>query len=65
MSKNQLSKYLNKVFKPTGKKISASMLRKIKITNEFDAEEIEKKQKLADEMNHSVGVQQSVYLTKD
>ncbi len=65
MSKNQLSKYLNKVFKPTGKKISASMLRKIKITNEFDAEEIEKKKKLADEMNHSVGVQQSVYLKKD
>ena len=36
--KNQLSKYLNKVFKPTGKKDIASMLRKIKITNEFDAE---------------------------
>jgi hypothetical protein len=65
MSKNQLSKYLNKVFSPTGKKISSSMLRKIKITNEFDAEEVEKKQKLAKEMNHSVGVQQSVYLKKD
>ena len=65
MSKNQLSKYLNKVFSPTGKKISSSMLRKIKITNEFDAEEVDKKNKLAKEMNHSVGVQQSVYLKKD
>ena len=65
MTKNQLSKYLTKVFSPTGKKISSSMLRKIKITNEFDAEEVEKKAKLAKEMNHSVGVQQSVYLKKD
>ena len=65
MSKNQLSKYLNKVFSPTGKKISSSMLRKIKITNEFDAEEVDKKNKLAKEINHSVGVQQSVYLKKD
>jgi len=65
MSKNQLSKYLTKTFSPTGKKISSSMLRKIKITNEFDAEEVDKKNKLAKEMNHSVGVQQSVYLKKD
>ena len=65
LTKNGLSKFLTKTFSPTGKKISASMLRKIKISNEFDAEEVEKKQKLAKEMNHSVGVQQSVYLKKE
>lgn len=65
LTKNGLSKFLNKTFAPTGKKISASMLRKIKISHEFNPEEVEKKQKLAEEMNHSVGVQQSVYLKKD
>ena len=65
LSHNGLTKFLNKIFKHTGKKISANMLRKIKISNEFEPEEVEKKQKLAEAMNHSVGVQQSVYLKKD
>jgi len=65
LTKNGLSKLLNRIFAHTGKKISASMLRKIKISHEFDPEEMKKKQKLAEEMNHSVGVQQSVYLKKD
>lgn len=65
LTKNGLSKLLNRIFAHTGKKISASMLRKIKISNEFDPEEMKKKQELAEKMNHSVGVQQSVYLKKD
>ena len=65
LSKNGLSKLLTRIFSHTGKKISASMLRKIKISNEFDPEEQKKKQELAEKMNHSVGVQQSVYLKKD
>lgn len=65
LTKNGLSKLLNRIFSHTGKKISASMLRKIKISNEFDPEEQKKKQELAEKMNHSVGVQQSVYLKKD
>lgn len=65
LTHNGLTKFLNKIFKHTGKKVSANMLRKIKISNEFEPEEVEKKQKLAEAMNHSVGVQQSVYLKKE
>ena len=65
LTKNGLSKLLNRIFAHTGKKISASMLRKIKISNEFDPEVQKKQQELAEKMNHSVGVQQSVYLKKD
>lgn len=65
LTKNGLSKFLNKIFKPFGKKIGASMLRKIKISHEFDPEELDKKKKLAKEMNHSVATQQQVYLKKE
>ena len=41
------------------------MLRKIKISHEFDPEELDKKKKLAKEMNHSVATQQQVYLKKE
>tara|TARA_B100000212_G_scaffold334261_1_gene304715 strand:- start:906 stop:1880 length:975 start_codon:yes stop_codon:yes gene_type:complete len=64
MSKNGLSKFINKIFKPFGKKIGASMLRKIKISHEFDPELLDKKAKLAKEMNHSVSMQENVYLKK-
>ena len=64
LTKNGLSKFINKIFKPFGKKIGASMLRKIKVSHEFDAEDLAKKEKLAKEMNHSVGTQQGVYLKK-
>lgn len=62
LSKNSLTKLLNRIFASTGKKISASMLRKIKVSHEFNTEDIKKKQDLAEKMNHSVAVQQSVYL---
>ena len=38
------------------------MLRKIKISSEFDPIVADKQQKLAKSMNHSVEVQQTVYL---
>ena len=46
----------------TDKKISVSMLRKIKISSEFDPNISDKQTKLSNMMNHSVKVQQSVYL---
>ncbi len=62
MTKNGLSKFLSKIFSP--KKISASMLRKIFLSNQFQPEN-EKKKKLAEEMNHSVKTQQSVYVKEN
>jgi hypothetical protein len=62
MTKNGLSKYLSKIFSP--KRISASMLRKIFLSNEFQPEN-DKKKKLAQEMNHSVSTQQSVYVKEN
>ncbi len=64
LSKNGLTKFIQKIFKPLGKNISASMLRKIKISNEFDPELSLKQKKLAKEMNHSVNVQQNIYSKK-
>ena len=57
MTKNQLTLLLNRIFKP--KMISTSMLRKIYLTNMFgdEAERNNKKQKIAEEMNHGTGVQ--------
>ena len=62
LTKNGLSKLLQRIFAHTGKSISASMLRKIKISSEFDPIVADKQQKLAKSMNHSVEVQQTVYL---
>ncbi len=62
MTKNGLSKYLSKIFSP--KRISASMLRKIFLSNEFQPEN-DKKKKLAKEMNHSVKVQQGIYVKEN
>jgi len=62
MTKNGLSKYLSKIFKP--KRISASMLRKIFLSNQFQPEN-DKKKKLAKEMNHSVKTQQQVYVKEN
>lgn len=62
LTKNGLSKLLRRIFDHTGKNISASMLRKIKISSEFDPIVADKQQKLARSMNHSVEVQQTVYL---
>lgn len=57
---NSLTKLLTKVFEPTGKNISSSMLRHIFITEKFPPQ-TEEKIELANSMLHSVGVQGSVY----
>ena len=57
MTSNQLSKYLNKVFEPTGKKISANMLRHIFISENFPVKTELKKAVIADRMFHSVKTQ--------
>ena len=63
LTKNGLSKILRSIFMEyTDKKISVSMLRKIKISSEFDPNISDKQTKLSNMMNHSVKVQQSVYL---
>lgn len=59
MTSNQLSKYLNKVFAPTGKKISANMLRHIYISEKHPVKEEESKEDTADKMLHSVSTQKN------
>lgn len=62
MTKNQLTLLLNRIFKP--KMVSTSMLRKIYLTNMFgdESERNSKKQKIAEEMNHSMGQVQNLYI---
>jgi hypothetical protein len=62
MTKNQLTLLLNRIFKP--KMISTSMLRKIYLTHMFgdETERNSKKQKIAEEMNHTVGQVQNLYI---
>lgn len=67
ISPNSLTKLLIKVFEPTGKSISSSLLRSIYISEKFPVKEDpekEEKQELASNMLHSVGVQQSIYSKK-
>lgn len=63
MSSNHLSKYIMTVFAPTGKKIGASMLRHIYISERFPPVSKEK-QEVADNMMHSVA-EQGVYAKDD
>ena len=63
MTANGLTKYLQKTFAPTGKNISASMLRHIFISEKFPAQNKEKEE-VADLMGHSVH-QQTLYSKKD
>ena len=62
MTANDLSKYIVKVFSPTGKKIGATMLRHIVISELFPAR-LEEQQKTADLMLHSIN-QQNLYAKK-
>jgi hypothetical protein len=55
MNANGLSKYLTKIFEPTGKKISATMLRHIFLTETFPAD-LKKREIIADKMGHSVNM---------
>jgi len=63
MSRVTLSRYLNKIFAPTGKNISVTMLRHIYLSNEFPAQ-AQKMKELADQMGHSVATQQNIYVKK-
>lgn len=62
LTKNQLTLLLNRIFKP--KMVSTSMLRKIYLTNMFgdEGQRNSKKEKIAEQMNNSVGVQQQIYV---
>jgi mevalonate pyrophosphate decarboxylase len=62
MTANDLSKYIVKVFSPTGKKVGATMLRHIVISELFPAR-LEEQQKTADLMLHSTN-QQNLYAKK-
>tara|TARA_R100001509_G_scaffold20842_1_gene10852 strand:- start:383 stop:1411 length:1029 start_codon:yes stop_codon:yes gene_type:complete len=63
MSKNNLTKYLQKIFKTyLNKKVSSSMLRSIYISNlDFNKLSNKKLSKIANDMNHNVKSQQTEY----
>jgi len=60
---NSLTKLLIKIFEPSGKKISSSMLRSIYISEKFPPQN-EEKTKLADLMLHSKEIAGDVYAKK-
>lgn len=65
MSKNNLTKYLNKVFSVSGKNnISSTMLRHIYISDNINMEEYKKMKEIADKMGHSIK-EQNNYNKKD
>ena len=60
MTPNGLTKYLNKIFEPTGKKnISSTMLRHIYISEKLGGPTLKEKMELADKMGHSVSTQET------
>ena len=63
MSRVTLSRYLTKIFAPTGKNISVTMLRHIYLSDQFPAQ-AQKMKDLADQMGHSVATQQNIYVKK-
>tara|TARA_Y100001963_G_C6787899_1_gene453907 strand:+ start:558 stop:1529 length:972 start_codon:yes stop_codon:yes gene_type:complete len=64
MTHNGLTKYLNKVFEPTGKKISTTMLRKIYLTSKY-GKLTEEMAEDAEKMGHSKSTQQKYIKKKD
>ena len=62
MKINNLSKYLNKVFAPTGKKISIQMLRKIYLTDKWGEDYYKEMLNDAEAMGHSIHTQQTKYI---
>lgn len=61
---NSLTKLLIKIFEPTGKKISSSMIRHIYITERFPPNTQEKKE-VAEAMLHSKNIQSNIYAKED
>ncbi len=64
MNENKLSKLLTQIFSPTGKNISVNLLRKIHDTSKY-GDILKDMKEDADKMNHSVGIQQKVYVKTD
>ena len=64
ISPNSLTKLLIKVFEPSGKKISSSMLRHIYVTEKFPPQ-TEEKIELAEKMLHSKQMQSDIYAKTD
>ncbi len=59
MSPNGLTKYLNKIFEPSGKNnISSTMLRHIYISEKFGGPTLKEKKEVAEKMGHSVSTQE-------
>ena len=61
---NGISKLLYKIFEPSGKKISSSLLRHIFVSETFPPQ-TEERQKIASNMMHSVAMQSGVYSKND
>lgn len=60
-SSNGLGKMVTNAFKITGLNITLNLIRKIYISENVDKEAVEKSEKLANEMGHSVKTQVGVY----
>tara|TARA_R110002153_G_scaffold103506_2_gene240716 strand:+ start:8093 stop:9061 length:969 start_codon:yes stop_codon:yes gene_type:complete len=58
MNSNQLSKYISKTFSPTGKKITANILRHVYISEKHPVEVNDSKSNTASKMMHSVSTQE-------
>ena len=66
LSTNGLTKFLYKVFEPTGKRISSTMIRHIYLTEKYgDESSYKEKKEDADKMGHSVNEQQKTYVKKE
>ena len=59
LSDNGLSKYITKVFQPTGKTVTLNLLRHIFISENLDIEQSNKQLEIANQMMHSQSVQLS------
>ncbi len=58
MSPNGLGKYITKVFEPTGKKISANLLRHIYISEFMTGPSLKEKSELSQRMGHNTNTQE-------
>ena len=58
INENGLTKLIQKTFEPSGKKLSASMLRHIYISHKLPQPPISEKEALAEKMGHSVSTQE-------
>ncbi len=66
MTSNSLTKYIMKTFEPTGKKkIGSNMIRHIFVSENDDIKAVKNATKIAKDMKHSVGQQQTTYLKDD